>query len=104
MAIYNWRIYDATRSNNLAIKGFKIMNRELIEKLAEQCRSTHGRGFGDGIMGEYDETFDEEKFAELIVLECAKIVDDMDDNLAIYDLFSGKANSKGDILKKHFGV
>lgn len=78
---------------------------ERIEELANQCREKHGRGFGNGSDGDYDETFDEEKFAELIILECAKIVDTMvDDNLAIYDLFSGRANSKGDILKKHFGI
>lgn len=78
---------------------------ERIEELAEQCREKHGRSFGNGIGGDYDETFDEEKFAELIILECAKIIDAMtDDNLAIYDLFSGQANSKGDILKKHFGI
>ena len=75
-----------------------------IEELADQCREKHGRGFGNGSSGDYEETFNEEKFAELIILECAKIIDNMDDNLAIYDLFSGKANSMGDILKKHFGV
>ena len=78
---------------------------ERIEELADQCREKHGRGFGNGSSGgDYEETFNEEKFAALIILECAKIVDNMDDNLAVYDLFSGKANSMGDILKKHFGV
>ena len=44
-----------------------------IEELAEQCREQQGRGFGNGIGLDYDETFDEEKFAELIIQSIADI-------------------------------
>ena len=43
---------------------------ERIEKLAEQCRSLYRDGNGG-----YIEQFDEQKFAELIVRECLKIVE-----------------------------
>ena len=44
-----------------------------IEELAEQYREQVGRGFGNAIGLDYDETFDEEKFAELIIQSIANI-------------------------------
>jgi len=40
---------------------------ERIKELAEQCYTTYRNGHGG-----YTEQFDEEKFAELIVRECAE--------------------------------
>jgi hypothetical protein len=39
---------------------------ERIQKLADQCRTEYHNGYGG-----FTEKFDEEKFAELIVRECA---------------------------------
>jgi hypothetical protein len=65
---------------------------ERIQALAEQCTDRHfceGGGF---------ETFDKEKFAELIVRECADYLDNF--NKAII----GDVGIAGFSLKKHFGV
>lgn len=46
---------------------------ERIQKLAEQCRTLYRDG-----NGQYVEQFDEEKFAELIVEQCAGIIESQD--------------------------
>jgi hypothetical protein len=61
---------------------------ERIRELAEQAGYDYGSYDSFGL-------FDVEKFAELIVLECARKVDDMIDN-------GWYADTEG--LKKHFGV
>jgi hypothetical protein len=60
-----------------------------IKELANQCRIEYRDGHGGFI-----EQFDEEKFAELIVKECAEQVD--------WILAGGK--TQGDLIKQHFGV
>jgi len=72
------------------------MNRAFIAKFAEQCRTTHGRGFGNGSSGDYEETFDEEKFAELIIQECAELV------IGYYD--ERTMQWAGPRIKQHFGI
>ena len=63
---------------------------ERIKKLIELS--------GISVRGYYDETgstpLELQKFAELIVKECADLVDDHDDLYVSY----------GDMIKKHFGV
>ena len=49
------------------------MMNERIQKLAEQCRTLYRDG-----NGQYVEQFDEEKFAELIVEQCAGILESQD--------------------------
>ena len=49
------------------------MMNERIQKLAEQCRTLYRDG-----NGQYVEQFDEEKFAELIVEQCAGIIESQD--------------------------
>ena len=70
---------------------------ERIEKLIEQCTV---QNFSDCTGG--FETFDKEKFAQLIILECATLVD------AAFDIdeHSGEVVSYADggQLKEHFGV
>jgi hypothetical protein len=61
---------------------------ERIQALAEQCTDRHfceGGGF---------ETFDKEKFAELIVRECAVIVGSMEE----------PHQDIAKLVKEHFGV
>jgi hypothetical protein len=58
---------------------------ERIRELAEQC-------VGDR---PYNNSFDYEKFAELIIRECAKLAD---------ELTSRPYESYGEKIKKHFGV
>ncbi len=65
---------------------------ERIQKLAEQATKYFPK---TETSGEYW-TFDKEKFAELIVRECADLVDDNDDSYPYV--------SFGDMIKKHFGV
>jgi hypothetical protein len=62
---------------------------ERIAKLADQCRTEYHDGHGG-----FTEQFDEEKFAELIVRECADCVDS-----AISD-----GGVDGRVVKEHFGV
>ena len=64
---------------------------ERIKLLAEQCTSFHTdydfeHGYSDV------EYFDKEKFAELIVRECANFSD------------KGTRGGIGELMKKHFGV
>ena len=70
---------------------------ERIEKLIEQCTV---QNFSDCTGG--FETFDKEKFARLIILECATLVD------AAFDIdeHSGEVVSYADggQLKEHFGI
>ena len=70
---------------------------ERIEKLIEQCTV---QNFSDCTGG--FETFDKEKFAQLIILECATLVD------AAFDIdeHSGEVVSYADggQLKEHFGI
>ena len=49
------------------------MMNERIKELAEQCRTLYRDG-----NGQYVEQFDEEKFAELIVEQCAGIIESQD--------------------------
>ena len=49
------------------------MMNERIQELAEQCRTLYRDG-----NGQYVEQFDEEKFAELIVEQCAGIIESQD--------------------------
>ena len=65
---------------------------ERIEKLLEQCQiETYG------VNGELLEIgFDAEKFAELIVRECA--------NVANSGIDPAESHLIGDAIKKHFGV
>jgi hypothetical protein len=73
---------------------------ERIRELIEQCTDRHfneGGGF---------ETFDKEKFAELIVRECALTLY----KSAVQDKQAGFAHEAkimelaGDMIKQHFGV
>ena len=73
---------------------------ERIQELAKQCQiETYG------VNGELlTFGFDEEKFAELIVRECAKVCDDLD-----IDDWGDKSFDDGTYycsraIKKHFGV
>ena len=70
---------------------------ERIEKLIEQCTV---QNFSDCTGG--FETFDKDKFAELIVRECIAICQDIDgeDNI---DARSGRQDCAVEI-KEHFGV
>lgn len=72
---------------------------ERIRELAKQC--TYGYEPSDG-SGEY-ETFDKEKFAELIVQECVNIC-----NKIYFDRYPDaedfERSEEGDAIKEHFGV
>ena len=65
-----------------------------IKELAEQCRTEYRNGHGG-----YIEQFDEEKFAELIVRECANICfsEAQGHNMAF-------GEHCGVVIKEHFGV
>ena len=63
---------------------------EQIQKLIKQCTTYYNGGLGTEI-----EVFDKEKFAELIVRECAEQVD--------WILAEG-GKTQGDLIKEHFGV
>jgi hypothetical protein len=65
------------------------MNKQ-IQKLIKQCTTYYNGGLGTEI-----EVFDKEKFAELIVRECAEQVD--------WILAEG-GKTQGDLIKQHFGV
>jgi hypothetical protein len=71
------------------------MNNELIEKLYEQCHHRYS-----------EHHIDLEKFAELIVRECAKVCSDVEDaygNLNKIDIAVGAGVCASEI-KEHFGV
>ena len=65
-----------------------------IKELAEQCRTEYRNGFGG-----YIEQIDEEKFAKLIIKECANICfsEDQGHNMAF-------GEHCGVVIKEHFGV
>jgi hypothetical protein len=65
---------------------------ERIKQLAEQAGYKHSDAVG---MCEDYAYFDHEKFAELIIKECAKIADDN---------FNKGFCPVGDYIKQHFGV
>jgi hypothetical protein len=73
---------------------------ERIRELIEQCTDRHfneGGGF---------ETFDKEKFAELIVKECLSIVKNREDELESADLIE-ESNTVGVVayrISRQFGV
>jgi hypothetical protein len=68
---------------------------ERIDKLIEQCTV---QNFSDCVGGY--ETFDKEKFAELLVQECAYIVEN-----SPWRLNRGyKAIDQANLVKQHFGV
>jgi hypothetical protein len=76
-----------------------------IDKLIEQCTV---QNFSDCIGGY--ETFDHEKFAELIVRECADVIfngqfsdDECEGNSHRVSYNNGRFGASRDI-KKHFGV
>jgi hypothetical protein len=66
------------------------MNERIQELLIEAHKQTNG-GIYNGHLSEWTE-----KFAELIVRECADLVDDHDDSYPYV--------SFGDMIKQHFGV
>ena len=74
---------------------------ERIRKLADNCRSFHRDGHG-----EYLEIFDEEKFARLLIAECANICVKQSleyiENTQIAT--SGAAGRCGHLIKQEFGI
>ena len=73
----------------LKLKQKNIKMNERIRELAEQAGSTHKQN-----LGVYQFYTDElEKFAELIVKECAEVAEDYDG-----------AHYVGTTIKQHFGV
>jgi hypothetical protein len=66
---------------------------ERIRLLAEQATT---KGEWSCVNNRYMEEFDKEKFAELIVKECAWLVNENDISLP-YGTF-------GELIKQHFGV
>jgi hypothetical protein len=67
-----------------------MMNNK-IEELAEQCGFRSNPNVYDR-----NQSFDIEKFTELLIRECADLVDNNDDSYPYV--------SFGDMIKKHFGV
>jgi hypothetical protein len=68
-----------------------------IKELANQCRIEYRDGHGGFI-----EQFDEERFAELIIAECAKVSeDDITDGDACCTNTAYRIASQ---IKEHFGV
>lgn len=75
---------------------------ERIQQLAEQCTS-----WSEGSTWTSHEEFDKEKFAELIVRECAKIASGTQVDEPPNDLFYGYnlgVNKAAENIKQHFGV
>jgi hypothetical protein len=66
---------------------------ERIEKLAEQCGFRSNPNIYDR-----NQSFDIEKFAELIVRECCSIADDWVNN------YNDGENYPSERIKEHFGV
>ena len=73
---------------------------KLIKELADKATS-----YKEGLInGKYDiEVFDKEKFAELIVRECAKICDQQG-RVGWNDDRKVQARLDRDLIKEHFGV
>ena len=70
---------------------YQIMNKRIKELVRESNLDVYGLG-----KERYKWEYTVEKFAELIVRECADLVDDHDDSYPYV--------SFGDMIKKHFGV
>ena len=75
-----------------------------IRELADQCRTEYHDGCGGFI-----EQFDEEKFAELIVKECARLCNDFDVYYADNSLLKREtaletSRDLADMMLEHFGV
>jgi len=75
--------------------GITEMN-ERIKELAEQCTS-----WSEGSTWTSREVFDKEKFAELIVRECLKIVEPTEDS---GDEWCVTLKGTAQEIKEHFGV
>ena len=69
---------------------------ERIRQLAEQCRFDNCEVLGQG--------FDEEKFAELIVKECAQACINMGNDYEIKSAGQYQAELFAFAIKQHFGV
>ena len=63
---------------------------ERLKQFADQCR-------GDPMTSAFEPRFDKEKFAELIVRECAEVADNA-------DAIRPKWRSIGKWVREHFGV
>jgi hypothetical protein len=76
---------------------------ERIEKLAEQATSSRNQYDPKTMMTERIQEFDKEKFAELIVRECAKVAEDIQ---KFYDEHNdSQVNTEiWTMIKEHFGV
>ena len=72
---------------------------ERIQALAEQATVYHNGGLGTEI-----ESFDKEKFAELIVQECAQACINMGNDYEIKSAGQYQAELFAFAIKKHFGV
>ena len=86
--LYLWMI-------DCLLKG-DIMN-ERIKQLAEQSTSLY-----QTMDGEWEEDFDKEKFAELIVRECKRAIDPTGDLTSMSEAGWRKACMK--MIDEHFGV
>ena len=73
---------------------------ELIEKLAEQAEINRFAYNQATMMNERVQEFDKEKFAELIVKECAKVCRDQPN---VYALKADRDNC-AIAIEEHFGV
>ena len=69
---------------------------ERIKELADQCSDERLIEYDGG--GEYVEVFDKEKFAELLIRECASISIEADDTMTN----QGEASAKA--FMEYFGV
>lgn len=73
---------------------------KLLQKLADQCRTEYRDGHGN-----FTEQFDEQKFAELIVCECAEICKKQE-----YDYWRSSEDQDftpqdcADAIEQHFGI
>ena len=72
---------------------------ERIKELAEQATVYHNGGLGTEI-----ESFDKEKFAELIVQECAQACINMGNDYEIKSAGQYQAELFAFAIKEHFGV
>jgi hypothetical protein len=74
---------------------------ERIRELADRCRTEYRDGHGG-----FTEQFDEEKFAELIVQECAEFIKEWERyQVDMANQCNGNFPTGGDSeLKEHFGV
>jgi hypothetical protein len=70
-----------------------------IKKLADQCRTEYHDGHGGFV-----EQFDEEKFAELIVRECANFVEDKFDFIGDEIIVKERAKMIYCLPKTHYYV